>query len=104
MNIEPLHNYVAIKPNRDAAQTTAGGLVVKSEAAPASGEVMAVGPGKVTDAGIRLTPTVQVGDVVTFPSYMTSSSLYLDGEELALIRESELIAKVNPPIGQPNEN
>ncbi|HBD96864.1 MAG TPA: co-chaperone GroES, partial [Gemmatimonadetes bacterium] len=55
---------------------------------PSQGEVIAVGPGKVSDDGTRLEMDVKVGDKVLYGKY-SGTDVTLDGEEYLILRESD---------------
>jgi chaperonin GroES len=55
--------------------------------------VIAAGPGKLSDSGERLALAVKVGDEVLFGKY-SGSDVEVNGKELKILRESELLAKV----------
>lgn len=92
--ILPLEDRVLVKP--DSAETvTAGGIVLPDAAQekPARGTVIAVGPGKLGKGGERVSPSVGVGDVVIYGKY-SGSDIRVGGQELKLVRESDLLARV----------
>ncbi len=70
MNIRPLHDRVVVR-RMEEERTTAGGIVIPDSATekPSTGEVMAVGNGKVTDSGEVRAMDVKVGDKVMFGKY-----------------------------------
>ncbi|MFN5273205.1 MAG: co-chaperone GroES, partial [Planctomycetota bacterium] len=70
VNIRPLDDRVVVQP-MEAEQTTAGGIVLPDSAKekPQRGKVVAVGPGKLLDNGVRATLSVAVGDEVIFGKY-----------------------------------
>ena len=93
MALRPLHDRVLIK-RLDSERKTASGIVIPESAAekPDQGEVKAVGPGKVVDG--KLTPIdLKVGDKVLFGKY-AGQSVKVDGEELLVIREEEILAVI----------
>jgi chaperonin GroES len=60
---------------------------------PQEGKVIAVGPGRYTEDGkTRITPDVEVGDVVIYTKY-GGSEIKIDGEEFIIMRESDILAK-----------
>jgi chaperonin GroES len=59
---------------------------------PQKGEVLAVGPGKLLKSGDHKPPAVKVGDMVLFGKY-SGSDVKIEGEELKIMRESEILAK-----------
>lgn len=94
IKIRPLDDRVVVQPV-DAESTTAGGIVLPDSARekPQRGTVLAVGPGKLLDNGNRGTLSVAVGDVVIYGKY-GGSDIEVDGEEVKILRESDILAKV----------
>jgi len=94
MALRPLHDRVIIK-RLDNERTTASGIVIPDSAAekPDQGEVLAVGPGKKNEDG-KLSPMdVKVGDKVLFGKY-AGQTVKVDGEEVLVIREDEILAVI----------
>jgi len=94
MALRPLHDRVIVK-RLDNERTTASGIVIPESAAekPDQGEVVAVGPGKKTEDGKVLPVDLKVGDKVLFGKY-AGQAVKVDGEELLVIREEEILAVV----------
>lgn len=94
MNIKPLADRVIIKPS-PSEEKTKGGLFVPDTAKekPVVGEVVAVGPGKVSDEGKTITPEVKVGDKVLYGKY-SGTEVTVEGEELLIMREADIFAVV----------
>lgn len=94
VNIRPLDDRVVVQPS-EAEETTAGGIVLPDSARekPQRGTVVAVGPGKLLDSGNRGELSVAVGDVVIYGKY-GGSEIEVDGQELKILRESDILAKV----------
>ena len=94
VNIRPLDDRVVVKPE-EAEETTAGGIVLPDSARekPQRGTVVAVGPGRLLDSGSRGTLSVAVGDIVIYGKY-GGSDLEVDGNEVKILRESDILAKV----------
>ena len=91
----PLGERLIVKP-LDEEQTTSSGIILPDTAKekPQEGEVVAVGPGRVTDDGARVPMEVQTGDVIIYSKY--AGTEYKDeGEEYLILRESDVLAKVN---------
>ena len=91
MKFRPLQDRILVK--RVAAETkTASGIIIPDAAQekPLEGEVVAVGNGRTLDNGTVLKPDVAVGDRVVFGKY-AGSELKLDGEELLVLTESDLL-------------
>jgi len=91
MSIRPLHDRVVIRRNEDEA-TSAGGIVLPGNAAekPNQGEVLAVGPGRITSNGELQLMSVKPGDKVLFGQYAGNNTAKIDGEELLIVNESEI--------------
>jgi len=94
MALRPLHDRVIVK-RLDNERTTASGIVIPESAAekPDQGEVLAVGPGKQTEDGKVLKMDVKVGDKVLFGKY-AGQTVKVDGEELLVLREEDIMAVV----------
>ncbi|TWT66031.1 co-chaperone GroES [Allorhodopirellula solitaria] len=95
INLRPLDDRVIVQPN-EAEETTAGGIVLPDSARekPQRGTVVAVGPGKLLDSGNRGELGVSVGDVVIYGKY-GGSEIEADGQELKILRESDILAKIS---------
>jgi chaperonin GroES len=84
-----------VKP-LDEEQTTSSGIILPDTAKekPQEGEVVAVGPGRVTDDGARVPMEVETGDRIIYSKY--AGTEYKDeGQEYLILRESDVLAKVN---------
>lgn len=94
VSIKPLEDRLIIKVV-EAEQTTASGLVIPDTAKekPQEGEVIAVGPGRVDDAGNRIPLDVAVGDKVIFSKYGGTEVKYA-GEELLILSVRDVLAIV----------
>ena len=90
--LKPLADRVVLRV-KEEEEKTVGGIVLASNAQekPRTAEVIAVGPGKTTDNGNVIAPSVKVGDVVIFSEY-GGSKVKVDGEEYLIARESDLLA------------
>ena len=94
IKIRPLDDRVVVEPI-EAEETTAGGIVLPDTAKekPQRGTVVAVGPGKLLDNGQRGQLSVTIGDEVIYGKY-GGSDIELDGEDVKILRESDILAKV----------
>ncbi|OZI66696.1 co-chaperone GroES [Bordetella genomosp. 11] len=94
MALRPLNDRVIIK-RLDNERKTASGIVIPESAAekPDQGEVIAVGPGKRTEDGKVLPVDLKAGDKVLFGKY-SGQTVKVDGEELLVIREEEILAVI----------
>jgi chaperonin GroES len=94
LNIKPLGDRIVLKVV-EAEEKTASGIVLPDTAKekPQQGKVLAVGPGKYSDDGKLLPMSVKEGDTVLFAKYAGTEIKY-KGEELLILRESDLLAIV----------
>ena len=92
--MKPLADRVVIKPAA-AEEKTKGGIILPDTAKekPVVGEVVAVGPGKVTDDGKKVAPEVKVGDKVLYGKY-SGTEVTVEGEEYLIMREADIFAIV----------
>jgi len=92
MNLKPLHDRVLVK-RVEEEEVTKGGIIIPDTAKekPIKGEVVAVGPGKVTDDGKTIPMTVKVGDKVLFNKY-AGTEVKIEGEEHLVMREDDILA------------
>ncbi|MDX1494901.1 MAG: co-chaperone GroES [Longimicrobiales bacterium] len=95
LKVKPLADRVVVKPLEEEEQMR-GGLYIPDTAKekPSQGEVVAVGPGKVSDDGTRLEMDVSTGDKVLYGKY-SGTDVTLDGEEYLILRESDILAIVS---------
>lgn len=94
MNIKPLADRVVIKM-LEAEDTTKSGIILAGTAKekPQIAEVMAVGPGGVVD-GKEVVMELAVGDKVIMSKY-AGTEVKLDGEEYMILRQSDVLAKID---------
>ena len=94
MKIRPLHDRIVVR-RMEEERKTASGIIIPDSATekPDRGEVLAVGPGKAGDNGERMPLQVKVGDKVLFGKY-AGTTVKVDGEELMLMEESDILAIV----------
>lgn len=95
MALRPLNDRVVIRRSEEESKT-AGGIVLPGSAAekPNRGEVVAVGAGRILDNGDVRPLTVKVGDKVVFGPYSGSNAIKIDGEELLVMSENEILAVI----------
>ena len=93
MNVKPLGDRVVIK-NVETEETTKSGIVLPGAAKekPQRAEVLAVGPGGLVD-GKEVKMEVKVGQKVIYSKY-AGTEVKLDGQELILVRQSDILAVV----------
>jgi chaperonin GroES len=94
-NIRPLHDRVIVK-RIDEGEQVRGGIIIPDTAKekPQEGEVIAAGEGKYRKDGTRQPLDVKAGDRVLFGKY-SSSEVKLDGEELLIMREDEILGIIH---------
>ena len=94
LNLRPLDDRVVVE-QIEAEEKTAGGILLPDNAKqkPQQGKVIAIGPGKLTDAGTRTALAVKVGDTVLFGKY-SGSDVEVNGRELKILRESDILGKL----------
>lgn len=87
IKLQPLADRLVVKPIA-REEVTKGGIVLPDTAKekPQEGEILAVGPGKMTDDGKRVVPDVKVGDIVIYAKY-GGTEIKIDGEELVILRK-----------------
>ncbi|RON84518.1 co-chaperone GroES [Pseudomonas fluorescens] len=93
MKLRPLHDRVVIRRSEEEKKT-AGGIVLPGSAAEKAnhGVIVAAGPGKVLDNGQVRELAVKVGDKVVFGPYSGSNTVKVDGEDLLVMAENEILA------------
>jgi len=93
-NITPLDDRVLVKPH-EAEEKTASGIFLPEQAKekPMTGDVIAVGPGKLKDNGDRAELSVKKGDTVLYGKY-AGTEVELDDDTYMIMRESELLGVV----------
>ena len=94
VNIRPLHDRVIVRRIEEGEQVR-GGIIIPDTAKekPQEGEIVAAGEGKYREDGTRQTLDVKVGDRVLFGKY-SGSEVKLDGEELLIMREEEILGVI----------
>lgn len=94
MTFRPLHDRVLVR-RIEADTKTAGGIIIPDTAKekPQEGEVIAVGPGGRDEAGKLVPPDVKVGDRILFGKW-SGTEIKIDGEELLIMKESDVMGVV----------
>jgi len=95
LKLNPLADRVVVKP-AEAEEKTKGGIILPDTAKekPVEGTVVAIGPGKVSDNGELVKPTVKVGDKVLYGKY-SGTEVTIDGDEYLIMRESDIFGIVS---------
>ena len=94
MKIRPLHDRVLIK-RIEAEEQVRGGIIIPDTAKekPQEAEVVAVGPGKLSDDGKRQPMDVNEGDRILIGKY-SGSEIKIEDDEFVILREDEILAVV----------
>ena len=92
LKIKPLADRVVVEP-AEPEEVSAGGIILPDTAQekPQQGKVVAVGPGKVSDAGTLIESAVKKGDTVLYGKY-SGTEVTIDGREYSIMRESDILA------------
>ena len=92
MKVKPLNDRVLVRRTEEL-QITKGGIVIPDTAKekPIEGQIMAVGPGKMSDQGQRLTLQVKEGDRVLFGKN-AGTEIKVEGEDYLMMREEDILA------------
>jgi chaperonin GroES len=91
MNIKPLNDRIIVKLLEEE-EKTAGGIIIPDTAKekPQEGKVVAVGPGKLDDAGNRTAMDVKEGDRILFSKY-AGTEIKIEGEEHVFMKEDDIL-------------
>ncbi len=91
--LQPLADRLVVKPI-EKEEVTKGGIVLPDTAKekPQEGEVLAAGPGRLSEDGKRIAMDVKVGDIVIYAKY-GGTEIKVEDEELVILRESDILAK-----------
>ncbi len=92
MNIQPLQDRVLVKPLQQE-EVKKGGIIIPDTAKekPQEGQVIAAGPGRLSDEGKMLSMSVKVGDKILYGKY-SGTEVSVDGSEFLIMRESDILA------------
>ena len=99
MKFRPLHDRIVVK-RITAEEKTAGGIIIPDTAKekPMEGEVVAVGPGARNEQGAIVALDVKAGDRVLFGKW-SGTEVKLDGEELLIMKESDIMGIIEGQSG-----
>ncbi|HEU4940308.1 MAG TPA: co-chaperone GroES [Candidatus Eisenbacteria bacterium] len=94
MNVKPLADRILVR-RLEETETKRGGIIIPDTAKekPQQAEVVAVGPGRVTDDGKRVALEVKTGDKILMGKY-TGTEVKIDGTDYLIMREDEVLAIV----------
>ena len=94
MKFRPLHDRVVVR-RIEGDQKTAGGIIIPDTAKekPQEGEIVAAGPGARDEAGKIVPLDVKTGDRIIFGKW-SGTEVKIDGEELLIMKESDIMGIV----------
>jgi len=92
MKIRPLHDRIVVK-RQEEREVKKGGIIIPDTAKekPQEGKVIAVGSGRVSDAGKKVPLDVKAGDKILFGKY-SGSEVKLEDEEYLIMKEEDVLA------------
>lgn len=99
MAFRPLHDRILVR-RIEAEERSAGGIIIPDTAKekPQEGEVIAVGPGARDESGKLVALDVKVGDLILFGKW-SGTEIKLDGEDLLIMKESDVMGVVEKTAG-----
>ena len=94
MAVKPLDDRVLVKP-LESEEKTPGGILLPDTAKekPQRGKIVAVGPGKLLDSGKRAPLGLKAGDEILYGKF-SGTEVKINGEEHLILREGDLLAKI----------
>jgi chaperonin GroES len=100
MKFRPLHDRVVVR-RVTAEEKTSGGIIIPDTAKekPMEGEIVAVGPGARNEKGELVKLDVKEGDRVLFGKW-SGTEVKIDGEELLIMKESDIMGIVEMPAAK----
>ena len=98
MSFRPLHDRVVVR-RVDSDEKTAGGIIIPDTAQekPSEGEIVAVGTGARAEDGSVTPMDVKAGDRVLFGKW-SGTEVTIDGEELLIMKESDIMGVIETKI------
>ena len=90
--LQPMADRLVVRPI-EREEVTKGGIVLPDtvKEKPQEGEVIAVGPGRMSEDGKRIAMDIKVGNIVVYTKY-GGTEIKVDDEELMILRESDILA------------
>ena len=94
MKIRPLNDRILVQ-RVEEEEKTAGGIIIPDNAKekPVEGTIIAVGPGKLNDAGEPIAMQVKEGDTVLFSKY-GGTDVRIDGGDYLIMREDDVLGVI----------
>jgi len=93
-NIKPLSDRVLVKPS-EVKETKKGGIIIPDtvKEKPMEGEVVAAGPGKISDSGTRMAMDIKAGDKVLYGKY-SGTEVKIDDVEYLIMHTDDILAVI----------
>jgi chaperonin GroES len=94
MNVRPLADRILVR-RLEEQETKRGGIIIPDTAKekPQEGEIIAIGPGRMTEEGKRIPLDVKKGDRVLIGKY-SGTEVKIEGTEYVILREDDVLAIV----------
>ena len=101
IKVRPLHDRLIVLRLEDEGEQQIGGIIIPDTAKekPQQGKVIAAGKGKLREDGGLQPMDVKDGDTILFGKY-SGQEIKLDGEELLIMREDEVLGVIE---GKPSK-
>ena len=95
IKVRPLGDRLLVR-RVEEDEVKRGGIIIPDTAKekPQQGEVLAVGPGRITDDGKRIPPDVKAGDKILMGKY-AGTEVRVDGEECLILREDDVLGIIS---------
>ncbi len=95
MKIKPLGDRVVVKP-LESKEVNRSGIIIPDTAKekPQEGEIVAVGEGKVTDEGKRISLDVKVGQKILFGKY-SGTEIKIEGQDLLIMHQEDILGIID---------
>ncbi len=98
MEIEMMGDRILVKPLEDVDMTKSGIILVESARKKSQeGDVIAVGPGKISDYGIPITMNIKIGDRIIFTSY-AGTDIKIGEDKFIIIQKDDVIARTKQGV------
>ena len=91
LKLRPLYDRIVVR-RKDTKEQVRGGIIIPDTAKekPQEGEVVAVGPGRLTEEGKRIAMEVKKGDRILIGKY-SGTDVKIDGTEYTILREDDVL-------------
>jgi len=91
MNVRPLADRILVR-RIEEKESIRGGIIIPDTAKekPQEGEVVAIGPGRLTEEGKRIAMEVKKGDHILIGKY-SGTDVKIDGTEYIILREEDVL-------------